>query len=270
MLLWCIEWFSWLFVFQTGEGVKDARKGLCAHHVSSMANFLLVIWHSKVIVAVSASCVCNLWGKTITVSNCICKQHNIDLNRIWNSEQLQERTRHCSTNATFRVLEVEVSISRESSHANHINLTSCQQMAVEYQICMPLSGFCMFVLFVAKLTNVIPGCPCHNKCPCRGRCRAWGHYAKGSQGLRGQLQLPQRVQPLPRLWSPGACGMYRLQQHLISLLYPQFVFYGCLYLVDYQFCFSVYFKFKKRNLLNVTLTGTTTFLIMALWNSAHD
>lgn len=31
-----------LFVFQTGEGVKDARKGLCANHVSSMANFLKV------------------------------------------------------------------------------------------------------------------------------------------------------------------------------------------------------------------------------------
>lgn len=29
-------------LFQTGEGVKDARKGICANHVSSMANFLKV------------------------------------------------------------------------------------------------------------------------------------------------------------------------------------------------------------------------------------
>lgn len=27
---------------QTGEGVKDSRKGACANHVSSMANFLKV------------------------------------------------------------------------------------------------------------------------------------------------------------------------------------------------------------------------------------
>ena len=27
---------------QTGEGVKDTRKGMCANHVSSMANFLKV------------------------------------------------------------------------------------------------------------------------------------------------------------------------------------------------------------------------------------
>lgn len=33
------------FVFQTGEGVKDARKGICANHVSSMANFLKVNLH---------------------------------------------------------------------------------------------------------------------------------------------------------------------------------------------------------------------------------
>lgn len=29
-------------LFQTGEGVNDARKGLCANHVSSIANFLKV------------------------------------------------------------------------------------------------------------------------------------------------------------------------------------------------------------------------------------
>lgn len=29
-------------LFQTGEGVKDSRKGMCANHVSSMANFLKV------------------------------------------------------------------------------------------------------------------------------------------------------------------------------------------------------------------------------------
>lgn len=34
------------FVLQTGEGVKDARKGICANHVSSMGNFLKVILHS--------------------------------------------------------------------------------------------------------------------------------------------------------------------------------------------------------------------------------
>lgn len=32
-----------LSLFQTGEGVNDARKGLCANHVSSIANFLKVI-----------------------------------------------------------------------------------------------------------------------------------------------------------------------------------------------------------------------------------
>lgn len=31
-----------VFLLQTGEGVKDARKGICANHVSSMANFLKV------------------------------------------------------------------------------------------------------------------------------------------------------------------------------------------------------------------------------------
>ncbi len=40
------ELVGWLFVFQTGEGVKDARKGICANHVSSMANFLKVTLHS--------------------------------------------------------------------------------------------------------------------------------------------------------------------------------------------------------------------------------
>lgn len=30
-------------VFQTGEGVKDARKGICANHVSAMSNFLKVV-----------------------------------------------------------------------------------------------------------------------------------------------------------------------------------------------------------------------------------
>lgn len=34
--------FIFSFFFQTGEGVKDARKGQCANHVSSMANFLKV------------------------------------------------------------------------------------------------------------------------------------------------------------------------------------------------------------------------------------
>lgn len=35
----------WLFLcacFQTGEGVRDARKGLCANHMSTIANFLKV------------------------------------------------------------------------------------------------------------------------------------------------------------------------------------------------------------------------------------
>lgn len=34
-------------VFQTGEGVKDARKGICANHVSSIANFLKVILYIR-------------------------------------------------------------------------------------------------------------------------------------------------------------------------------------------------------------------------------
>lgn len=38
-----LEFGEQSFVFQTGEGVKDARKGICANHVSSMANFLKVI-----------------------------------------------------------------------------------------------------------------------------------------------------------------------------------------------------------------------------------
>lgn len=47
----CLPPLMWLAlnfqnnVFQTGEGVKDARKGICANHVSAMANFLKVILH---------------------------------------------------------------------------------------------------------------------------------------------------------------------------------------------------------------------------------
>lgn len=41
-----LELVASFFVFQTGEGVKDARKGICANHVSSMANFLRVTLHS--------------------------------------------------------------------------------------------------------------------------------------------------------------------------------------------------------------------------------
>lgn len=35
-------WHFFFHFFQTGEGVKDARKGQCANHVSAMANFLKV------------------------------------------------------------------------------------------------------------------------------------------------------------------------------------------------------------------------------------
>lgn len=31
-----------VLVLQTGEGVNDARKGVCANHVSTMASFLKV------------------------------------------------------------------------------------------------------------------------------------------------------------------------------------------------------------------------------------
>lgn len=36
-------WFmQFVLVLQTGEGVNDVRKGACANHVSTMANFLKV------------------------------------------------------------------------------------------------------------------------------------------------------------------------------------------------------------------------------------
>lgn len=36
-------WFTqFVLVLQTGEGVNDVRKGACANHVSTMANFLKV------------------------------------------------------------------------------------------------------------------------------------------------------------------------------------------------------------------------------------
>lgn len=38
-----LKTLQYWFTFQTGEGVKDARKGICANHVSSVANFLKVI-----------------------------------------------------------------------------------------------------------------------------------------------------------------------------------------------------------------------------------
>jgi hypothetical protein len=80
---------------------------------------------------------------------------------------------------------------------------------------MALSVCNVWCVFVAKMSAVTPGSPCHNKCPCRGGCGTWGYYAKGGQGLRGQLQLPQRVQQIPRRWSPRTCGTYQIHNLIL-------------------------------------------------------
>uniref|UniRef100_A0A3B3T2B6 ADF-H domain-containing protein n=1 Tax=Paramormyrops kingsleyae TaxID=1676925 RepID=A0A3B3T2B6_9TELE len=49
---------------------------------------------------------------------------------------------------------------------------------------------------IGKFLKVRPGCPCHHQCPSRGGCRAGVCHAESCQGLRGQLQLSQGVQPL--------------------------------------------------------------------------